>query len=131
LTVAPATSLPADLHRNRLAGQQRLVERRLAFDNHAVARNLVTGPDDEQVADLQVSDRNERLDSVAQHARVLGAELEELADRLRGTAPRARLKETPEQDQGCDHRGDFEVGVLGDRADEDDRRPGPGGERAE
>ena len=80
-----------DLDRHRLAGQQRLVDRRLALDDDAVGRDLLAGPDDEQVADLELVDRNEHLVAVAQHARLLRAQLEQRADRL----ARAALARAP------------------------------------
>ena len=40
-----------DLDRHGLAGEHRLVDRRLALDDDAVGRDLLAGPDDEQVAD--------------------------------------------------------------------------------
>ena len=56
-------------------------------------------------------DRDEHLVAVAQHARLLRAELEQLADRLRRAALRARLEVAAEQDQRRDDGGDLEVGV--------------------
>ena len=120
-----------DLDRQRLAGQHRLVDRRLALDDDAVGRDLLAGADDEQVADLELGDGNEHLLAVAQHARLLGAELQQLADRLRGAALGAGLEVAAEHDQRRHDRADLEVGVGGDAADEHDGRPEPGGDRAE
>ena len=39
----------ADLHRDGLAGQHRLVDGRFAFDDDAVGRDLLAGADDEQI----------------------------------------------------------------------------------
>ena len=88
LTVAPATSLPgADLHGHGLARQQRLVDGRAALDDDAVSGDLLAGPDDEQVADDELVDRDEHLAAVAEHACLLRAELEQAPDRVARAAP--------------------------------------------
>ena len=115
LTVAPATSSPtATSTGHGFAGQHRLVDRRLALDDDAVGGDLLAGPDDEQVADLQLVDRDEDLLPVAQHARLLGPELEQLADRLDAAALGARLEVAAEQDQRRHDRRHLEVGVRVD-----------------
>jgi hypothetical protein len=50
----------ADLFVNRqaLTGQQRLVHRRMAADDHAVHRNFLTGPDDDDFTHLDLLNRN-------------------------------------------------------------------------
>ena len=45
-------------HRRRLAGDRRLVDRRDALDHVAVAGNELAGPDDAEVADLQLARRD-------------------------------------------------------------------------
>ena len=87
--VAPATSAPGDLDGDRLAGQHRLIDCRLALDDDAVGSDLLARTDDEQVADTKLGDRDEHFLTVAQHPRLLGAELEQRADR-RARARRAR-----------------------------------------
>ena len=130
LTVAPATSLSdGDLDRHRLAREHRLVDRRLAFDDHAVGRNLLAGPNDEQIADANIGHRNEHLGAVPQDTRLLRTELEQLADRLRGAALGARLEVAAEQDQRRHDGRDLEVRLGGEAADEHDRRPQPGRKR--
>ena len=49
-----------DLDRDGLAGQQRLVDGRLALDDDAVGRDLLARAHDEHVADLELRDRDAR-----------------------------------------------------------------------
>ena len=121
----------ADLDRNRLAGQQRLVDRRGSLDDDAVGRDLLAGADDEHVAGRQLLHRDEHLLAVAEQPRLLRAELEQRTDRRTAAALRAQLEEAAEQDQRRDHAGGLEVRVRVEPADQHDRRPRPGGERAE
>ena len=120
-----------DLSGRRLAGQERPVDRRLALDDDAVGGDLLTRADDEAIAHLERPDRDERLLAVPEHPRFLRAELQELLDRLRGAALRARLEVAPEQDQRRHDRAHLEVGLAFEAGDKDDSRPEPGGERAE
>ncbi len=64
-------------------------------------------------------------------ARLLRSQLEQHANRLARAALGARLEVAAEEDQRRDHRGDLEVRVRVDAADEHDRRPEVGSERAE
>ena len=57
-------------------------------------------------------DRDEHLLAVAEHARLLRAELEQGADRLARAAAGAGLEVAAEQDQRRDHGGDLEVRVA-------------------
>ena len=119
LTVAPGDlGARLDLDRHGLARQHRLVDRRLALDDDAVGRDLLAGPDDEQVADDDLVDRHGDLVAVAKDARLLRAELEQRADRLARAALRARLEVAAEQDERGDDGGDLEVRVRR-------RDPGP------
>ena len=119
-----------DIDRRRLAGQQRLVDGGVAFDDLAVGRNLLAGADHEQVAALDLLDRHRDLGPVPQHARLLRADVEQRADRGARATACARLEVAPEQDQRRDHAGDLEVHVRV-LEEECDRRPAPGGERPE
>ena len=84
--------------------------------NRSPARSSSIGTDD--------------LAAVAQHARLLRAELEQRADRRARAPPRARLEVAAEQDQRRDDRGDLEVRVrVVESDDQRDDRPAPGGER--
>ena len=121
----------ADLDRDGLAGEHRLVDRRLAELDDAVGGDLLARPHDESVADAELVDGHEHLLSAAQHARLLRAQLEQRADRLARAAAGARLEVAAEQDQRRDHRGDLEVGVGVDPGEQDDDRPRPRRERAE
>ena len=56
LIVAPATlAARPDVDGHRLAGQHRLVDRRLALDDDAVGRDLLAGTHDEHVADDELA----------------------------------------------------------------------------
>ena len=58
------------LHRDRLAGEHRLVHRRGARDDHAVGRDRLAWADDDHVADLELVDRDILFNSAgASHAR--------------------------------------------------------------
>ena len=65
----------------------RLVDRRRALLDDAVGRDLLAGPHDEAVAGPELVDRHEHLGAVAQHARLLRAELEQ-----RAGSPRAERR---------------------------------------
>jgi hypothetical protein len=57
-TVAPMTSSPAFRDRDGFAGQHRLVDRAPALDDEAVDRDPIAGADPEQVADLDLVERD-------------------------------------------------------------------------
>ena len=57
-----------DFRRYGLAGQQVLVNRRRARQDHAVRGHLPAGTDHELVADRELIDWNARLDTRAQHS---------------------------------------------------------------
>ncbi len=121
----------ADVVGHGLAGEHRVVDRRCALDDDTVRRDLLARPHDEQVARHHLGDRDRELDAVAQDVCLLGAELEETADRGARSPPCARLEVAPEQDERRDHGRDLEVHVCA--VDEKDRRdrPAPCGERAD
>ena len=59
LTVPPVTLSPTDLfHRERLAGDHRLLDVGAAFQDHAVHGHLVTGNHAQLVADLHLVERD-------------------------------------------------------------------------
>ena len=56
------------LDRDRLAGQHRFVDRRAALDEDPVDRDLLAGPDAQEVARLDGLERHVRLDVAADDA---------------------------------------------------------------
>ena len=104
--------------RDRLAGQHRLVDRRRPFDDEAVDRHLVAGPDAEQVADDDRVERDVLLELAAHEARRDGPERDEPADGAGRLALGARLEPAAEQDEADDDRRAVEVGRRAP-----DRRP--------
>jgi len=120
-----------DVDRDRLAREHRLVDRRLAFDDHAIRRDLLSGSHHEEIAHREVGDRYGDLHTVAQHTRLLRAELEERTNGRPRPTPGASLESTPEQDQRRDHGGDLEVdvGVVDD--EQRCNRPPPRSEGAD
>ena len=121
LIVAPTTSAPRSTSTGiGLAGQHRLVDRRIPFDDHSVGRDLLARPNDELVADLEISVRILHAPS-SSRARIAAPEL----------SAGARLEIAAEQDQRGGHAGDLEVDVGVEPGEQDDQRPAPGGQRAE
>ncbi len=132
LTVATGDSgAGRDVDGDGLAREHRLVDGRFALDDDAVGRDLLPRTDDEEIADRELGDRNGDLHAVPEHACLLGAELEERADRRARAPPRSSLEIAPEQDQRRDHGGDLEVDVgVGDHGERRDR-PAPRRKRAD
>ncbi len=116
---------------NRLAREHRLVDGGRPLHHDPVCRDLLTGPDDEPLADDELVDRHEHLDTVTQDVRLLRSQLEERADRLAGAAARAGLQVAPDEDQRRDHGTGLEVRFGIEPADEHDGRPSPGSQRAD
>ena len=82
------------LDRRRLAGQQRLIDRGVAFLDDPVGGDLLARADDEAIADAKLADGNPALLSVRGEQRdVLGTELEKRAQRRARAVPRTRLEE--------------------------------------
>jgi hypothetical protein len=77
----------ADLDRDRLAGQQRPVDRGAALLHHPVGGQLLAGPDHEPVADRHRLGRDRDLGPVAQHHGRARAQLQQAAQGLPGAAP--------------------------------------------
>ena len=120
-----------DLGRERFAGQHRLVDRRLAVDDDAVGRDLLAGPHDEAISDLNLLDSDDDLLAVPPESRVSRAELEQGLDRRGRAPPGPRLEIAAEHDQRRDDGTDLEVGVGFEPADQHDSRPRPCGDGAE
>ncbi len=117
-----------DVHGRRLSGQHRLVDRRLALDDHTVGRDLLAGTHDEHVAHDELRGRHRDLRPVPQDTRLPRPELEERANRRARSAPRSGLEVAAEEDQRRDDGGHLEVRVAL-AAGERDRRPAPRGDR--
>ena len=114
-----------DLHRDGLARQHRLVDRRGALLDDAVGRDLLAGTDEEAVADAELLDGHQHLLAVSEHARLLRSQLEQYANRRARAAAGARFKEAAEQDQRRGHGADLEIHVLAREGGDDGRRPRP------
>ena len=71
-----------DVDRHRLAGEQGLIDGRGPLLDDAVGRELLAGPDDEAVSDLELVRSNDDLQAVSEHARLARAEVEERSHRL-------------------------------------------------
>ena len=98
------------LHRDRLAGDHRLVDGAPALEDDAVDRHLLTRADAEPVADLEPFERCVRLAPVlGEAAGRLRLESEERPDGLAGPAARLELEDLAEEHQDRDHGGDLEV----------------------
>ena len=98
------------LHRNRLAGNHRLVDSASALDNDAVHRHLLARTHAQAVSGLDRVERHVLLSAAAlDAARRLRREIEERADRRRGAPARAQLEHLPEQDQRDDDDSGLEV----------------------
>jgi hypothetical protein len=94
------------LHRDRLAGQQRLIDGASAFGDRAVDRDLVAGSDSQHVADLDGGER----DGLGLAVRVdlkrrLGCKIEQGADGAAGLLPGAKLEHLAEQHERHDDGG--------------------------
>ena len=103
-----------DFDRHRLAGDQRLVDRRGAALDDAVGRDLLPRPDDEAVADRELLDRDPPLAAVGvEQGDVLGAEVEQRLQRRAGPALGPCLEVAAGEDEGGDDGGDLEVDLVG------------------
>ena len=85
LTVPPVTSTPLRFPTgSRFAGDHGFVDMRGAVDDDSIRRDALAGPDHDEIADDDVVDRQSRLlGAVALHARGLGLQRGERADRFR------------------------------------------------
>jgi hypothetical protein len=85
------------------------------LDDRAVGGDLLARADDEPVADHQLVDRHPHLDralwAVAQHGDVLGAHVEQGAQRGAGGALGLGLEVAAGEDERRDRGGDLEVDV--------------------
>ncbi len=97
--------------RQRLAREHRFVDGALSLDDKAIGRNLLPWTDAQAVAQPDVRDRLVKLLAIANDARRSRCEVEELADRGPGTAPRPKLENLTEQDEDGDDDRSIEVGL--------------------
>ena len=82
-SVAANTSIAGGLvHRHRLAGQHRFVDRGSALADRAVDGDLLAGPHPDDIADLDIFDGNLDLYAVAQDGRFLRPHLQQRFDRF-------------------------------------------------
>ncbi len=98
------------LDRDRLAGDERLVDRASAVDDDAIDRHPVAGAHAQHVTDHDVGERH--LGRVAVRLdlqRRLGREVEEGADCTAGLRPRPEFQHLAEEDEGGDHRRRLEI----------------------
>ncbi len=101
-----------DLDRHRLPGQHRGVHGGGAGLDDPVGGDLLAGPDHEGVAHGQLLGRDRRLDAVAQHADLLGAQRQQRAQRGAGAALGPVLEPAPGQQERRDAGGGLEVDVV-------------------
>ena len=111
-----------------LAGQQRLVDRGLAFLDDAVRRDLLAGPHDEEVADLELGRRHELLTVAEQRASFAPSTSRRGSQR----PPRARASsQRPSRISVVIDGGDLEVRLGLEPRNKHHGRPAPGCERAD
>ena len=124
---------PPHLDRHRLAGEHRGVERGGAVVDHAVGGDRLAGADHEPVADLQRRRGHPHLAAVAQHRRLLGAEVEQRGERGSRPPLGARFEPAAEQHERRDGRADLEVGhpLAAQQRDDRPAQRGQGAERDE
>ena len=119
----------ADVDRDRLAREQRRVDRARPGHHDTVGRDLLAGSHRELVAHVQLGDRDALLGAAPvgpgdQQGDVLGAEVEERTERIAGPTTRPVLGVPAREQERRDDRGRLEV-EFGDRH----AHPGvPGGE---
>ena len=102
-----------DLDRDRLAGDQRPVNRRSTALDDAVGRDLLARADDEAVAGGELLDRDLALAAIGvEQGDVLGAEVEQRLQRRPGPPLGPRLEVAPGENEGGDDGGDLEVDLV-------------------
>ncbi|MDF9817189.1 hypothetical protein M2266_006502 [Streptomyces sp. SPB162] len=101
-----------DFDRDGLTGQHALIHRRTALLHDPVRGDLLARPDDEDVADRQVGNRNPRLATVAQDADILGSDLQQSPQRGARAAFGARLEKASGQDERGDTGGGLQVDIA-------------------
>ncbi|GAA5666970.1 hypothetical protein Brsp07_05496 [Brucella sp. NBRC 14130] len=122
--------------RDRLAGDHRFVDITLAFDDLAVHRDAIAGPNLDNIAGNDRTDRQVDRLAVPAHTCRFCLKADETLDRLGCPAFGARFEQPPEQDKRHDHRGGLEIDVYrsgGEEAGREGRhqRIAIGGQRAD
>ena len=108
-----------DVDGQRLAGDERGVDRAAAVDDPAVGGDLLAGPHDEPVADDEVVDGDAHLGGGPGggvdplDGDVLGAQAEQAAQRVAGAVGGAGLQPAAEEQEGRDDGGGLEPDVRG------------------
>ena len=97
--------------RDRLAGQHRLVDGGRALDEEAVDRDLVAGPDAQQVAHEHLLQRHLDLVGAAHDPGGPSLQADETPDRARRLAFGPAFQPPTQQDQAQDDRRRVEVGL--------------------
>jgi hypothetical protein len=119
----------ADVERNRLAGQHREVERRRAFANDSVDRDLFARQHQDKGANGHLFDGNAAFVLALENCRLLRSALDECACCVACVCPGAGLEHLPKKDQRDDDRCGVEVVVVA-ASDDGPRTVGEGRERA-
>ncbi len=104
-------------HRHGFSGHHGFIEGGSSFQQHAVDRNLLAGPDPQAIADIDGVERDVLVAAVGAHpAGGLRREIEQCANRPGGLLAGAQLQDLAEQHQHGDDGGGFEVhrdGAIG------------------
>ncbi len=118
------------LHRHQLPGQHRLIDRRTAFQDAPVDRDLLPRLDDENVADAHLLDRDFEFLAASHDARRFRAQAHQTPDGVARPAARSGLQQLAQDDQGDDDGGGLEVQVAARQAEDDRHGVEVGGRRA-
>jgi hypothetical protein len=81
----------------RLAGDHRLVDRRVALDNRAIGRHAATGADEHEVPELQVRDGHGMGHRAVDELGLVGQERGQRLERARGLPERLHLLPVAQQ----------------------------------
>ena len=102
------------VHGNALASNGALIHRAAALKQHAVHRNALSGLDDQNVAFLHLFGGNDSFHTVPNHRGLLGGQVHQLIDGVRGAALGPRLKEFAQSDEGKDGACSLKIEVMGE-----------------
>ncbi len=99
------------LHRQALAGEHRLIQRRTAPHDRAVDRDALAGPDQQDIARLDFIGGNGSLGIALDQGGGVRGELHQLGDRIGGVKLRARFEIFTQVDQRDQHPRRLEVEI--------------------